>query len=181
MLQFFHHRTETQPEKICHICKGKITMKKYPVLILVVILTFVLVIPVATKSPGLGGNGSNFPTETNGTQTAYTQMQQAPRQTFAMVGSIAAIDTVMMTLIINVINGYKLARGSNGGLVTVFTADATRYLLKAGTLVAPISFGDLEMGQKVSLNGIVNVKNEIETWTAYQVKVGTELTQINKI
>ena len=155
-------------------------MNKYLVLILVVVLTFAMVIPVAAKGPGPGGNGPNFPTGTNGTQTAYTQMQQAPRQNFAMVGTIAGIDPVLMTLTLNVINGNKLAQGRIGELVTVFTNDSTRYLLKTGTLVAPITFGDLAVGQQVSLNGIVSVENEIETWTAYRVTVGAALTQTHK-
>jgi hypothetical protein len=154
-------------------------MKKYLVLILVIVLTLALVIPVAAKGPG-PGNGPNFPTGTNGTHTAYTQIQQGPRQTFAMVGTITAIDPVLMTLTISAIHGNKLEQESIGELVTVFVVDETRYLLKSGTIVAPITFENLEVGQQVSLNGLVSIENEIETWTAYRVTVGALLTQTHK-
>ena len=124
--------------------------------------------------------GQTFLVEPMGTQTAYSQMQQGPRQTFAMVGTIAAIDPALMTLTINVINGNKLAQDSIGEPVTVLVVDATRFLLKSGTIAAPITFENLEVGQQVSLNGIVSVENEIETWTAYRVTVGAYLTQAHK-
>jgi len=156
-------------------------MKKNLVLILVVVLTFALVIPVAAKGPGPGGNGPNNPDGTNGTQTAYSQKQQGPRQTFAMVGTIASIDELNMTLTINVINGNKLFQDSGLDVITVSVVETTRFLLQTGRIGVPITFAELKEGQPVSLNGIVIVDEfDIESWTAYRVTVGAYLTQTHK-
>jgi len=69
-------------------------------LIFVGVLIFLFVIPVAAKDLGLGGNEPNFPTGIKGIQAVITKMQQRSRQTFALVGTIAAIDPVLMTLTI---------------------------------------------------------------------------------
>jgi hypothetical protein len=135
--------------------------------------------------PGPGGNGPNnpvvIPGGNTGAQIAYSQALPGPRQTFALVGTIESIDDVSMTLTINVINGNKLVRDSGLTQVTVSVVETTRYLLKSCTIITPITFENLEVGQPVSLNGIVTVdENEIETWTAYRVTVGAYLTQTHK-
>jgi hypothetical protein len=87
-----------------------------------------------------------------------------------MVGTIAAIGTD--TLTIEVIAGNKLVQGSIGTQVIVTVVPETRYLLKTGIMVAPITFSGLQMGQKVSLNGIF----ADNTLTAFRVTVGANLT-----
>lgn len=155
-------------------------MKKSFVLMLVMAIALAMVVPVSAKGNGPGGNGPHNPGFTNGTQTAYAQMQQGPRQTFAMVGTIEAIDPVLMTLTIHVVQGNKLAQENIGNLILVSLVAETRYLLKSGTFTSPITFENLATGQQVSLNGIVHIENDIETWTAYRVTVGAYLTQIHK-
>jgi len=155
-------------------------MKKNLVLILVVVLAFALVIPVAAKGPGPGGNGPNLPEGSNGAQTAYSQMQQGPRQTFALVGTIAAIDNVSMTLTIKVIKGNKLVQESGLEEIEVLVVETTRLLSQTNRICVPITFEGLVVGQQVSVNGIVSVEEDVEIWTAYRVTVGAYLTQTHK-
>ncbi len=151
-------------------------MKKSLVLILVIVTVFALAIPVAAKGPGTGGNGPDVPVGGKGTMAAYSQAQRSPRQVFAMVGTIESIDPVLKTLTIKVINGNKLVQASRGKLVTVLTVTGTRYLLKTGTTAIPISFEDLQINDRVSVNGIyVN-----DTWKANRITVGAYLTQTHK-
>ncbi len=153
-------------------------MKKSSVLILVVLITFALVIPVAAKGPGPGGNQPDVPVGGQGTMAAYSKAQQSPRQTFAMVGTIESINTDLKTLEIKVINGNKLVQAYRGKLVTVITVDTTRYLRKIGTTVIPIKFEDLNVGDKVSVNGIY--EKDTDTWNALRVTVGAYLIQRHK-
>jgi hypothetical protein len=144
--------------------KGERTMKKIVILLVVLVMVFAFTIPAAAGGYGPGGgNGSA------GTGPGVGQGQQGARGTFMMAGTIAALGTDTVT--INVIHGNKLVQPYIGTQVTVTVTPQTRYLLKNGTTVTTIGFGDLKVGQKVSVYGIF--ANNV--WTASRITVGASL------
>ncbi|NWG05829.1 MAG: hypothetical protein HXY35_03975 [Chloroflexi bacterium] len=92
-----------------------------------------------------------------------------PRGTFAFSGKITAIGDGTIT--VQVLAGNKLVRPYLGKELNVTVAGSTRFLLKNGTVVTPITFTDLKVGDAVSLNG--TVANQV--WTAKRVTIGAQL------
>lgn len=139
-------------------------MKKIVILFVVLVMVFAFTIPASAGGfgPG-GGNGSG------GTVSGSGQGQQGTRSTFAMTGTIAAIET--NTITIEVIRGNKLVQSYLGTQVTVTVTSRTRYLYKDGTTTS-IGFADLQVGQKVSLNG--TLANNV--WTVSRITVSASLS-----
>ena len=91
------------------------------------------------------------------------------RGTFTLAGKITAIGDGTVT--VQVLTGNKLVNSYLGKELTVTVTDSTRFLLKDGTVVTPITFADLKVGDAVSVNG--TVANQV--WTAKRITVGAKL------
>jgi hypothetical protein len=92
-----------------------------------------------------------------------------PRGRFALAGKITAIGDGTVT--VKVLAGNKLVKPYVGQELTVTVTDSTRFLLKEGTAVTPITLADLKVGDKVSVNG--RLANQV--WTAKRITVGAKL------
>ena len=84
---------------------------------------------------------------------------------FALVGKITAIGDDTVT--VKVWRGNIFVRSYRGEELTITVTDATRFLLRIGTTITKITFADLKVGQKVTVNGYV--KNNI--WKASKITV----------
>jgi len=92
-----------------------------------------------------------------------------PRSTFTFVGNITVIGTDTVT--VQVLAGNKLAQPNVDQAFTVTVTPSTRYLLNDGTVVVPITFTDLKVGDPVSVYGTL-VEN---VWLASRITVGAKL------
>jgi hypothetical protein len=95
---------------------------------------------------------------------------------FSLVGKIKAIGTDTIT--VRVWRGNIFARFFKGEDLTIQVDEDTLYFYKQGTLVEPIGFSYLTVGQRVKVKGrIVN-----DVWTASQVTVtGAKFSLVGKI
>ena len=120
-------------------------MKKWSLLLILSVLLVATVIPVSAA-----GNG--------------------PRSSvFTFVGNITAIGEDTVT--VQVLGANKLAQPNVAQAFTMTVTDTTRYLLNDGTMVTPITFADLQVGDAVSVHGtLVN-----GVWTASRITVGAKL------
>ena len=119
-------------------------MKRWLLFVLLFGLLFTTVLPVSAA-----GNG--------------------PRSNFALTGKITAISDGTVT--IQVLAGNKLVKDYLGKELVVNVADSTRFLLNDGTVVKPITFADLKVGDPVSVHGtLVDL-----VWTASRITVGAQL------
>lgn len=100
---------------------------------------------------------------------AAPEAAQGPRGTFTLVGYITAIGSNTVT--VNVVSGNKLVKPYVGTEVTVTVTAGTRYLYNDGTTTVVIGFGDLEVGQPVSVSG--TVANNV--WTAKRITAGASI------
>jgi hypothetical protein len=101
---------------------------------------------------------------------AAPEVAKGPRRTFSLVGNITAIGADSIT--VSVVSGNTLVKPYVGQALTVTVTASTRYLLKDDDIVSIIAFGDLQVGQAVSING--TVANNV--WTAKRVTVGASLS-----
>jgi len=84
---------------------------------------------------------------------------------YSLVGKVTAIGN--NTITVKVWRGNIFVRALRGEELTITMTNATRYLLKDGTVINEITFDDLEIGQKVTVNGYV--ANDV--WKALKVTV----------
>ena len=119
-------------------------MKRWLLFVLLFGLLFATVIPVSAA-----GNGS--------------------RSNFTLVGRITAIGDGTVT--VQVLAGNKLAQPKIDQALAVAVTDSTRFLLNDGTVVTPITFADLKVGDAVSVHG--TLANDV--WTASRITVGAKL------
>ena len=120
--------------------------------------------PVGGLGPIRGNNSAG---------SGYGLAQQGTRGVFAMSGTIAAIGTSTVT--INVLHGNKLVQPYLGDEVIVTVTPLTRYLSINGTTATTISFGDLQVGDQVSVYG--TIANNV--WTVSLLTVGASLSCLN--
>lgn len=123
-------------------------MKKWIVTLLVLAMLSVTVIP-ALAAPDVA--------------------PKAPRGVFALVGKITAIGTDTVT--IKVVSGNILVKPYLGKELTITVTATTRYLFKNGTVITPITFADLKVGQPVSVHG--TTANNV--WKATRITVGASI------
>jgi len=95
-----------------------------------------------------------------------------PRTNFVLVGEITAIAD--QTVTIQVLRGNKLVRPYFGQELTVAVTASTRFLLKEGTEIKPITFADLKVGDKISVKG----RLAKQIWTAKRITVGARLVHL---
>lgn len=95
------------------------------------------------------------------------------RKPFTLVGTITAIENNTVT--VRVVVGNRLVKRYYGQELPLQTNAATRFLMK-GTdgVVYPITFEDLEVGQNVSVNGILTG----DDWVAARITVGARLIHL---
>jgi hypothetical protein len=137
-------------------------MKKYFVLVLVLVLLAVTVIPAyaanGTRARNGHGDGNSF--------------GKGPKMPFALAGIIASIDPDARTVTVTVACGNKLVKPYIGQALTLQTTDATRFLLRnPDGYATPITFAELAVDQKISSNG--RLANNV--WTADRITVGADL------
>ena len=137
-------------------------MKKILTITLVLVLLAVTVVPAlaaggppAGKGPGAGKSAGRIGVST-----------------FALAGTIASIDPTAHTVTVAVVSGNKQAKQYIGQNLTLLTTVSTRFLLRNPDSVAtPITFADLSVGQKVSVNGQLTDN----VWVATRITVGARL------
>ena len=95
--------------------------------------------------------------------------RNGPRSVFTLVGNITAIDDGAVT--VQVLGGNKLAQPYIDQAWTVTVTSSTRYLLNDGTVVTPITFADLKVGDPVSVYGTL----ANDDWIASRITVGAKL------
>lgn len=88
---------------------------------------------------------------------------------FTLAGTITAINGSTVT--VEVAAGKPIVQPYIGQSLEIQTTDSTRFLLKTDTGVVAISLADLEVGQKVSVQG--QAVNGL--WTATRITVGASL------
>ncbi len=147
-------------------------MKKILLPLILVVLLTVAVLPAAA------GNGPGNPQATpqpapQGQGILTTYRQSGPRGTFAITGTISAIDEANQSITVTVLRGNNLAKPYINLDVTVVTTAKTKFLYKTSLTVSAtkITFANLAVGDIVSINGIV--ANDI--WTASRVTEGASL------
>jgi hypothetical protein len=150
-------------------------MKKVAIPLLLIAILLLVVIPAAA-----GGNGPQGPRAARGTPqatprgTQVSYQQKSPRGTFAITGTIAAIDPVQRTVTVSTLRGNKLVQAYLGTDVMVTTTAWTRYLYQAtaNSRATFIAFEDLAIGDPVSVNGVAS--NGI--WVVTRITVGASLS-----
>ena len=148
--------------------------------ILIVLLALAVLPAAASNGPGNGtGKGPISPQITPqpvplGQGTMTTFRQSAPKGTFAIVGTITAIDPVNKNITLTVLRANNLAKPYINLSVLVITTEKTRFLYKNTTAstATVITFEDLLVGDVVSIHG--TLANDI--WTASRVTEGASLS-----
>ncbi|KAF0106368.1 MAG: hypothetical protein FD146_2634 [Anaerolineaceae bacterium] len=157
-------------------------MKKVLVILLAVTLLAVTFVPAYAGGNGPGKSGATTTVTGTGARagsvTGTATQQKAPRGTFAITGTIAAISSDPIsgakTVTVQVVASNYLVKSFVGTPVVVTVTDQTRFMLRTSTTTTAtiITFADLQVGQPVSVNGIV--ANNI--WTAQRITVGASLS-----
>ncbi len=137
-------------------------MKKLSVLLLVLTLLVVSTVPAFAAGgppPGKGGG-------------VVSGVGKGGNPPFALAGTIASLDAQAKTVTVSVVCGNLLVKPYFGQNLVLQTTDATRFLLhNPGGYATPITFSDLVIGQKVSVNGLY----ASDVWTAGRITVGADL------
>ncbi len=137
-------------------------MKKISVILLVLVLLVVSTVPAlaAGRQPTINSHGAGFSVGLGGNPP------------FTLAGTIAGLDAQAKTVMVIVVCGNTLVKPYIGQNLVIQTNDTTRFLLRnPGGYATPITFSDLAIGQKVSLNG--QYTNNI--WVAGRITVGADL------
>ncbi len=137
-------------------------MKRLSVILLVLTLLVMSTVPAiaAGKPSTVSGRGAAYGSGVSGNPP------------FALAGTIAGLDAQAKTVTVTVACGNTLVKPYIGQNVVIQTNDATRFLLRnPGGHATPITFNDLAIGQKVSVNG--QYTNNV--WTAGRITVGADL------
>jgi hypothetical protein len=93
---------------------------------------------------------------------------RGPAAVFTLVGKIDSIGNGTVT--VQVLGGNPAVKSYLNQLLTVNTAVSTRILRKDGTVVTPITFADLKVGDSVNVSGTV----ADQVWTASRITVGAQ-------
>ncbi len=95
----------------------------------------------------------------------------AGAELFTVAGVITSIDSAAQTITLQVIAGDRLIKFLIGQELTVQTGDTTRFLLKTSSGTTFVSFGDLAVDQKVSVQGYALD----DMFTAQRITIGANL------
>jgi hypothetical protein len=137
-------------------------MKKISVLLLVLTLL------VVSAVPALAAGGP--PTDSG--RRAGFGIGQPGTPPFALAGTIAGLDNDAKTVTVTVSCGNQLVKPYIGQNLVIQTSDTTRFLLRnPGSYATKVTFEDLAIGQKISMNGQF-ATNE---WTAWRITIGADL------
>jgi len=139
-------------------------MKKLITSIIILVLLTITVVP-ALASGGQAAVSNQY-------RNRIQEGGQRGKGTFSLVGTITSLDPTNYSVTVLVACGSKLVKPFIGQYLTIQTNEATRFLLRnLGKPATPITYGELEIGQNISINGKV-VDN---LWTANRITVGAEL------
>jgi hypothetical protein len=139
-------------------------MKKFAVLLAVLVMVFAFTIPAAANGFGPGG----------GMGSGSGVGSQGSRGALVIVGTITNLGTNSVT--IDVVRGSRLGQTYLGTTVTATVSPQTLFFYRDGTTITQISFGDLLVGQQVSVSGIVT--NNV--WMINRITVGALLSCIQQ-
>ena len=129
------------------------------------VIWIVIALVLVAASPALAGNGSG-PGAGPG---------PSGKGKFSLAGIITAIDPTNLTVTVHVVAGSTLVKPFIEQELTVQTTADTRFLLcNPDGKATPITFNDLAVGQKVSVNGTLAAG----VWTAKRVTVGAILNKL---
>jgi len=129
-------------------------MKKLLISLMVVTLL------LAAAMPAMAARGPQPPFKNRGGQ-------------FNLTGFITAIDGT--TVAVRVVAGNPIVKPVIGQTISIQTTAQTRFLLqKEDGTATPITFDYLEVGQGISVQGVL--VNEV--WTANRITVGADLEHI---
>jgi hypothetical protein len=93
----------------------------------------------------------------------------------ALAGTIASLDPGAQTVTVKVVSGNILVKDYIGQNLTFQTNDSTRFLLRnQDGYATPVTFSDLVVDQKVSVNG--ELANGV--WTATRITIGAKLVHL---
>ncbi len=161
-------------------------MKKFAIIILVVIMLALAVVPAFAKGGLPAGKGNSagantgkgygkfvndghvyFNSVNTGAQIGYSILSP-----YALSGTISSLDAAAATVTVTTMCGNRLAQPYISQPVTLQTSADTRFLQRNadGSTVA-ITFEDLVVGQNISSHGTLVE----ETWTANRVTSGALL------
>lgn len=107
-----------------------------------------------------------------GSGPAIAKQQKGSPGKFTLSGTITGIGTDNVT--IEVFRGSKVVKPYLSTELLIYVTASTRYLMKEASIVVPIEFEDLEVGQLVSVNGTL----ASDTWTALRITVGASLIHL---
>ncbi len=90
---------------------------------------------------------------------------------FTVAGVITSIDATARTVTLQVAAGDRFSKSLIGQPLTVQTGENTRFLLKTSSGAMAVSFTDLAVDQKVSVQGYVLD----DVYTAQRITIGASL------
>jgi len=133
--------------------------KRWMLLILVVLTTLIAATPALAAGPG------NQNRQENQHRYKVGEPQLHNGQIFALTGTITALGTDSITVLVQ--NGNRLVKPYIGQELVVQVTDNTRYRQWTPEGCIPIAFEDLEVGDATSIQGTVSE----EVFTAARVTV----------
>jgi len=147
--------------------------KRWTLLILVVLATLVAATPALAAGPGGQQQQGNQYQQANqnqqGNQNQHRNQvgepQMSNRQVFSLTGTITALGTDSITVLVR--NSNRLVKPYIGQELLVQVTGATRYRQWTADGCIPITFEDLEVGDAASIQGTVSE----EVFTAARVTV----------
>ena len=131
--------------------------RKLTVLIFVALVAMLAATPALAAGPG-GGKGQQH-------QLGNYQGGQPVRQWFSLVGVITEVGTSSIT--VQIYNGNRIVQPYIGQVLTVQVTGTTRYRQWQPGGCIPITFGDVQVGDTTSIQGILSNG----TFTAQRVTV----------
>jgi hypothetical protein len=133
--------------------------KRWTLLIFVVLATLIAATPALAAGPGNQNRQEN--------EHRYQVGQPLPsnQQVFTLTGTITAIGTDSITVLVH--NGNRLIKPYIGQELVVQVTENTRYRQWTPDGCVPITFEDLEVGDATSIQGTVSE----EVFTAARVTV----------
>jgi len=96
---------------------------------------------------------------------------------FRLTGTITAINPLTKTVAVRVMNGNSLVQPFIGQTIKIQTSVQTRYQLRQGTTITPITFANLTIGDHVTVNGM----HREQAWNGWCFTVGPRFSLVGKI
>ncbi len=127
-----------------------------------VVITLLVALSLITVMPALAARGP---------QAGPVSRMSADQIAFTAAGTISSLDGAAQTVTFQVVTGSPAVKPLIGQDLTVQTDAATRFLLITSSGTVAVSFADLAVGQKISVQGYAGEG----TWTAQRITIGAHL------